>query len=472
MRLTSTRRLPAIWLIGGGLLLGLLLAAGLASPRVVEFSPTEASRHVGVLSPVRLAFNRAMDRSSVEQRLSLEPSLPGRLEWEGTTLSFYPLEPWPVDRPVHVRLAPFARSARLLPMLAGSAWSFQVDPARVVYLWPAGGVAQLYAVDPISGARQFLAGAEAGVLDYAISDQGDRLVYAALRADGGADLRLLDLTTGEDTLEYACPEGIRCQALDLDPDGSRLAFEQSSWVLSEGGRQVPGPRRVMQLQLRSPAEPASLGDAEHDVYAPSWSPGGLLAFHDSSLRAVVVVDSRQGSPPATLSVLPNELGLPGSWSPNGSSLVLAEMVFQQEGEKTSETGGDIAFYAHLFDFDVLTSASQDLSRDSGAPVEDATPAISPDGRWIAFARKYLDGRWTPGRQLWIMRSDGTQARQLTLEPDFNHSGLSWSPDSSRLAYVRVDQTQPAAVPQIWLIEVENGQPRLLAEAAHTPRWLP
>jgi TolB protein len=148
------------------------------------------------------------------------------------------------------------------------------------------------------------------------------------------------------------------------------------------------------------------------------------------------------------------------------------MVFQQEGEKTSETGGDIAFYAHLFDFDVLTSASQDLSRDSGAPVEDATPAISPDGRWIAFARKYLDGRWTPGRQLWIMRSDGTQARQLTLEPDFNHSGLSWSPDSSRLAYVRVDQTQPAAVPQIWLIEVENGQPRLLAEAAHTPRWLP
>ena len=160
----------------------------------------------------------------------------------------------------------------------------------------------------------------------------------------------------------------------------------------------------------------------------------------------------------------------GSWSPDGASLVLAEMLFQ-EGSSTA-TGDQAAFYSHLFAFDVLTAATQDLSREGGELVEDASPAVSPDGRWVAFARKYLDQRWTPGRQLWVMHSDGSQARQLTFEPDFNHSGLSWAPDSAGLVYVRVDQTSLTATPDVWLIELEQAQPRLLAQGAYTPRWIP
>jgi len=470
LKLGSNRRLPSVWLGGGGLALGLLIVAALASPRVVEFLPSANSRHVGSMSPLRLTFSRPMDQASVELRLSVDPGLPGRLEWDGSTLSFYPLQPWPTDGPVQVRLAPFARSAQLLPMLRGMTWTFLVDPARVIYLWPANGTAQLYALDPVSGDRQFLAGAEAGVVDYAVSTHGERLVYAAQRPDGGVDLRQLDLTSGEDTLVYPCPEGIRCQALDLDPAGKRLAFEKSSWVTGAGGRQIPGPKQVLELELQSPAEPTLLGPAEHDTSAPDWSPVGLLAFYDGSLRSMTVVDPRQGPPPPTISLLPNELGLLGSWSPDGASLVLAEMLFQ-EGSSTA-TGDQAAFYSHLVAFDVLTSATQDLSREGGELVEDASPAVSPDGRWVAFARKYLDQRWTPGRQLWVMRSDGSQARQLTFEPDFNHSGLNWAPDSASLVYVRVDQTSLTPSPDIWLMELEQAEPRLLAEGAYTPRWIP
>jgi Tol biopolymer transport system component len=71
-----------------------------------------------------------------------------------------------------------------------------------------------------------------------------------------------------------------------------------------------------------------------------------------------------------------------------------------------------------------------------------------------------------------MRSDGSQARQLTFEPDFNHSGLNWAPDSASLVYVRVDQTSLTPSPDIWLIELEQAEPRLLAEGAYTPRWIP
>jgi Tol biopolymer transport system component len=469
MRLAPRRRTPWIWLVVAGVVLALLAAAALASPRVLEFTPSAHSRHVSSMSPFRLHFSRPMDQASVELRLSVEPSTPGRVEWEGTTLSFYPLQPWPADHPVQVQLASLARSAQWLPMLTGMTWTFQVDSPRVLYLWPANDTAQLYALDPGTGSREFLAGAEAGVLDYAVGARGEQVVYAAVRADGGVDLRRLDLASGEDTLEFACPEGIPCQALDLDPDGARLAFERSSWVAGAGGRQIPGPRQVWELELTRQAEPTLLGPAEHDTSAPIWSPAGLLAFYDSDLRSMTVVDSRQGVP---INQLPNELGLPGDWTPDGESLVLANMLFQEAGADSPATEGGAEFYSHLFAFDVLTAAARDLSQEGGGPVEDASPSTSPDGHWIAFARKYLDDRWTPGRQVWVMQPDGSRARPLTADPDFNHSGLNWSPDSTSLVYVRVNQTSLLASPEIWLVELDQGQPRLLIAGAYTPRWIP
>lgn len=446
--------------------------AAVATPRVVAFSPAEHSRHIGSRSPMRLSFSTPMDPASVERRLSLEPSQPGRLEWEDNTLVFHPLQPWPTDQPVQVRLAAFARSAGGLPTLRGFSWGFQVDPPRVLYLWPASGTAQLYALDPEGGTREFLAGAEHGVVDYAVGPQGDRLIYAALRGDGGVDLRLLDLGSGEDTLVYACPEGIRCQSLDLGMDGEQLAFERSSWLNGAGGRRVPGPKQVWEIDLLD-SEPVPLGPSEHDTFYPRWSPSGLLAFYDASLGSVTVLDPQQRTSPLTVSTIPNQLGLPGSWSVDGATLILADMLFT-EASNAEQSGGErpVVFYSHLFAFDVLSGGAADLSAPERAPVEDASPTVSPDGRWIAFARKYLDHRWTPGRQLWVMRLDGSQSRQLTFDADFNHAGLSWSPDSSRLVYVRVNQTSPTAPPTIWMLALNQDQPLALVENALQPTWIP
>jgi Tol biopolymer transport system component len=64
------------------------------------------------------------------------------------------------------------------------------------------------------------------------------------------------------------------------------------------------------------------------------------------------------------------------------------------------------------------------------PAEDSDPTFSPDGKWIAFA-----SRRPGGRGLWLMRADGGAARRLTTgeipEPE-----PAWSPDSSRLVFVR------------------------------------
>jgi Tol biopolymer transport system component len=58
------------------------------------------------------------------------------------------------------------------------------------------------------------------------------------------------------------------------------------------------------------------------------------------------------------------------------------------------------------------------------------PSLSPDGRWVAFARE-RDGKYVGGEaDLWIVRSNGERARLLVRGVD---RSATWSPDSTRIA---------------------------------------
>jgi len=106
-------------------------------------------------------------------------------------------------------------------------------------------------------------------------------------------------------------------------------------------------------------------------------------------------------------------------------------------------------------------------------VEDASPALSPDGQWLAFGRKYLDRQqWTLGRQLWLARPDGSQARQLLDEPSYNHSALVWSADSRWLAYMRLDQSNLGQPPGIFAYSLETETARPIQDGGYSPQWLP
>jgi len=67
------------------------------------------------------------------------------------------------------------------------------------------------------------------------------------------------------------------------------------------------------------------------------------------------------------------------------------------------------------------------------------PAVSPDGRWIAF----LSDRGGEGveTQVWIMPSDGGEAEALTKFPG-GVEEFDWSPDSAHLAVVANDPERP------------------------------
>jgi WD40 repeat protein len=62
------------------------------------------------------------------------------------------------------------------------------------------------------------------------------------------------------------------------------------------------------------------------------------------------------------------------------------------------------------------------------------PALSPDGRFLAFSSK---GPEDSGRaDIWIKAVDGESLRRLTQTPDYAETSPAWSPDGHEIAFVR------------------------------------
>jgi TolB protein len=103
---------------------------------------------------------------------------------------------------------------------------------------------------------------------------------------------------------------------------------------------------------------------------------------------------------------------------------------------------------------------RNLTRN-GTRVHDSSPAWSPDGSRIAFVRRY-DGR---REAVFVMNADGGGKRRVTSYPGGRGLvALSWSPDGERIAFVRNES--------IWVVNAEGTAPRRLIRNAGLPAWSP
>ncbi|MEA2674073.1 MAG: TolB protein [Chloroflexota bacterium] len=85
--------------------------------------------------------------------------------------------------------------------------------------------------------------------------------------------------------------------------------------------------------------------------------------------------------------------------------------------------------------------------------DDESPALSPDGRRVAFARNTADGSTALGA--YVVNIDGTDLKQI----DTNGEDPSWSPDGSQLVETRALFESGAAAPYnvaLWIVKTGSG----------------
>jgi dipeptidyl aminopeptidase/acylaminoacyl peptidase len=116
------------------------------------------------------------------------------------------------------------------------------------------------------------------------------------------------------------------------------------------------------------------------------------------------------------------------------------------------------------------------------------PRISPDGRRVAFVETTVDPQRHAYRScLWMVSTAGGEARRFTMGPANSHSP-SWSPDGRWLAFVSEREGEAAGPDdkdgqkqrgkgkaQVWLISTDGGEARQLTYmplGASSPTWSP
>ena len=109
-------------------------------------------------------------------------------------------------------------------------------------------------------------------------------------------------------------------------------------------------------------------------------------------------------------------------------------------------------------------AIQSISKLTAFPGDEAYPALSPDGRQVAFA---WNGERRENADIYIKHIDADTPLRLTTDPA-EDIAPAWSPDGSRLAFVR----RTAGGPAIYLTELVPGTERKLAQYVPPPLGYP
>jgi dipeptidyl aminopeptidase/acylaminoacyl peptidase len=116
--------------------------------------------------------------------------------------------------------------------------------------------------------------------------------------------------------------------------------------------------------------------------------------------------------------------------------------------------GSLVLFAHA-NADARPLALEDYYRI----VNVASPATSPDGRWVAFIRTAIveaENRRTS--ELWIVAADGSTPPRRLSDPALNASSPRWSPDGQLLSFVgrRRGASAPAEDDEsIWFLKADR-----------------
>jgi Tol biopolymer transport system component len=92
------------------------------------------------------------------------------------------------------------------------------------------------------------------------------------------------------------------------------------------------------------------------------------------------------------------------------------------------------------------AVSESAHKDGDTLAFDSQPAVSPDGKWIAFISD-RDGN----DNLWICKMDGTEPKQLTKDNRVPFRSPAWMPDSQ---YVLVTKLQAGV--NFWMYHIKGG----------------
>src|SRR5262249_43278741 len=244
------------------------------------------------------------------------------------------------------------------------------------------------------------------------SPDGKRLVYSAEGEPKGAQLfvRWVDVEGPATQITHVIDAPRNAK---WSPDGKSIAFsmfvpEHENWTRSmppepKGAKWAPAPRIVSTLHYRQ----------------------DRIGFLEDGFTHLFVVPAEGGTPRALTS---------GKWSVGAGELRSGATIDWTSDSKTIVFNGNRATdaemqyeIAHILAVDVATAAVRDLVSKRGSW---GRPAVSPDGKLVAFSGYEINGRSHTVDDLYVIGIQGDGMKKISGDYDRDPLNIKWAPDGS------------------------------------------
>ncbi|MFN8449857.1 MAG: Ig-like domain-containing protein [Anaerolineae bacterium] len=445
------------------LLVVLIGATVLLGDRVgVQLSSVAPLGEAHSTSAITIRFSEAMNHDSATAHFRTDPALPGAFSWSGTALTFKPDAALQPGGEYTVYLEPGALSETGRAVLSEYRYSFTVQQPRVAYLYPANDTPQnVWIADPADpeNAEQ-VTHSPSGVEDFGVSPDGTKIAFTENNnVLGTSDIKLIELATGGLEQLTNCQNAL-CSAPVWRPDGKVIAYQR----IENDAQFGSSPPRVWLLDLTTtPATTRPLFQENQILgYDAEWSAdGNRIALVNRSTASILVYDFTTDK----IVSVNSQAGITGALSPDGKTLIYPDLVFPPEGGSRETLR---SFTIDAGEFATIT--------DPADPIWDHWAEWSPDGKTLAIARENTNTR--DGAQVILLDTITGETRSVTDDARYTNMFFRWDPTGTALVAQRVPeldangQPNPRILPEIWTLNVVNGEQKLIAANGFLPQWVP
>jgi TolB protein len=271
------------------------------------------------------------------------------------------------------------------------------------------------------------------------------------------------------------------------PDGTKLAYttdETESGSSSHGDIIVidaDGSNRLNVTDrydgVPDPSDPGNVWGLKSDDWDPTWSPDGTQIAYmgmigadtfesgDEQLPDIYVVNV-DGSDRRNLTSTPDWIEVAPEWSPDGKQIAFMSEDINQDSLTLSVISADGSSRRSLTDLDW-----QPYRGTNGYLLWISGLSWSPDGTRIAFSDRATTGNDSWPVHLYVINADGTGRRDLTEAQPGSALFPAWSPDGTKIAFV-TDRDDDEA---LYVMDADGSNPRRIAGSPTRlgfPDWQP